>query len=93
MHTEGSIWGLNVFGVLSTVFQVDDVLRWIQLSLTIIAIAVSLGLSIYKWVITARADGKITKEEIEDLGEIIKDKIEDVKDVVEGEIENDDKQN
>lgn len=44
-----------------------------------LAIAFSLSFTIWKWYKVAKADGKITVEEIEDLEKQVKDKLGDKK--------------
>ena len=44
-----------------------------------LAIVFSLSFTIWKWYKTAKADGKITVEEIEDLEKQVKDKLGDKK--------------
>ena len=64
--------GLNAVAFISTGVQPDQVLQWVSLAVTLIATIASLALTIWKWIIAARKDGKITPEEIDDLQEIIK---------------------
>ena len=64
--------GLNAVAFISTGVQPDEVLQWVSLAVTLIATIASLALTIWKWVIAAKKDGKITPEEIDDLQEIIK---------------------
>ena len=61
--------------VLFTALQSEQIFQIISLILTAISICVSLGFTIWKWIKTAKEDGKITKEEIEDLEKEINEKI------------------
>ena len=70
-------------GAVLTVVQTNEVFQLVSLILTCIATAVAIGFTIYKWIKTATADGKIDKEEIEELGEIINDSAEKINDIIE----------
>lgn len=64
------------FNVVLTAIQTNEIFQVVSLVLTIISVCVSLLYTIYKWYKRATSDGKITKEEVEDLKEEIKDKLE-----------------
>ena len=68
-------WIGSMVGTITTATQTDNVLRWIQLALTIVSTIVALVYTIWKWYRKAKADGKITEDEIDEL-------IDDVNDVV-----------
>lgn len=64
-----------------TAVQVDAILKWISLALTILTTIVTLAFTIYKWYRRAKQDGKIDEEEIEQLIDIVsdaKDKAENI---------------
>lgn len=67
----------SVFGTICTALQTDEVLRYIQLGLTILSTLFAIAFTIYKWWKKASEDGKITKEEIEDLTDDISDVLND----------------
>lgn len=69
----------SVFGTICTALQTDEVLRYIQLGLTILSTLFAIAFTIYKWWKKASEDGKITKEEIEDLTDDISDVLDDKK--------------
>lgn len=69
----------SVFGTICTALQTDEVLRYIQLGLTILSTLFAIAFTIYKWWKKASEDGKITKEEIEDLTDDISDVLNDKK--------------
>ena len=50
--------------------EMRDIISW---ALTILVGLVTLGFTIYSWYKKAKADGKITKEEIKELADDIKD--------------------
>lgn len=52
---------------LLTASQTNELLQWISLALTILTTIVTLAFTIYKWWVKAKADGKITYEEVEEL--------------------------
>ena len=70
---------VNVGQYAAVSTQPDDILKWVQLGLAIACSIVLLTYRIWKWWRDARADGKITKEEIQDGLDIIKNGIDDVK--------------
>ena len=70
---------LGVSGI-ATISQTDEVFRLIQVILTCISTLVVIAYNVYKWYVKAKADGKITADEVEDLGDIIKDSLEEKKD-------------
>lgn len=57
--------------------QGEDLLRYIQLGLGILATLLSLAYTFWKWWKKASADGKITKDEIKELSDDLKDKLDD----------------
>ena len=62
-------WLGSVVGSVTTAIQSDEVMRWIQLALTIISTLVALAYTIWKWWRKAKEDGKISEEEIDELVE------------------------
>ena len=66
-NSNGASYGADILGAVFTAIQTDATLQIVSLVLTIIATAFSIAFTIYKWWKSAKADGKITKEEIEDL--------------------------
>ena len=65
-----------VTGALST----NEVLQIMLTVLGIISAIVSLAFNIYVWYRNAKADGKITKEEIAEVTDIINTGVKDIKD-------------
>lgn len=72
----------NGVGVIFSAIQTNEVLSWISWGMTIIATILSITFTIYKWWVKAHADGKITKDEIEELGDIVSDATDKLKDEV-----------
>lgn len=64
----------ETFGVIFTAIQTNELFQLISLILTCLATAVSLCYTIILWYKKAKEDGKITKEEIEELKDKIKRK-------------------
>ena len=56
--------------------EVRDIISWI---VTILVGLVTLGFTIYSWYKKAKADGKITKEEVEEGVQEVKEVIDDIK--------------
>lgn len=50
--------------------EVREVISWV---VTILVGIVTLGFTIYSWYKKASADGKITKEEVEELTDVLKE--------------------
>ena len=65
-------WIGSVFGTILTATQQDEVLRWIQLGLTILSTLIAIAYTIWKWWRKASADGKITPDEVDELMDDIK---------------------
>lgn len=70
-------WLGSVFGSICTALQSDEVLRYIQLILTILSTLFAIAFTIYKWYKKAKEDGKITKDEVDDLIDQIHGDIDD----------------
>ena len=64
----------ETFGVILTVIQTNELFQLISIILTCLATAISIIYTFYIWYKKAKSDGKITKEEIEELKEKIKRK-------------------
>lgn len=60
-----------------TLTQTNQVFQLIQIILTILSSLVVFGFTVYKWYKKAKEDGKITKDEVEDLVDEIKENIND----------------
>ena len=71
--------GVNVCQYAAAFAQFDEIFRWIQLSLALICSIVLLAYRIWKWHKDASKDGKIDKEEVDQLAETIKDGAEEIK--------------
>lgn len=56
-----------------TAVQPDEVFRWISLALTLLTGLVGLAYRLYHWYKEAKADGKITADEIKQATEIVKE--------------------
>ena len=64
----------ETFGVFLTAIQTNEIFQLISLILTCLATALSIFYTFYIWYKKAKADGKITHDEIEELKEKIKKK-------------------
>ena len=72
-------WIGTIFGTICTAIQTDRVLQIISLACTIIATGISIAFTIWKWWKKASEDGKITSDEIKELGDDITDILDDKK--------------
>lgn len=68
--------------ILSTAIQPDRTLQIISMILTILSLTLSLILKLINWYKQAKADRKITKEEINEAVEITKDGIEEINETI-----------
>ena len=74
MRNDNGIYGLNIFSAILTAIQTEHVFQIISLVLTCLATTLSILFTIWKWWKKAKADGKITDEEVDELmNEINKD--------------------
>ena len=72
--------GGTILSAIGTGLQTSEVLQIISLVLTIIGSLITIIMAVTNWWKKAKADGKITKEEIQEGIDIIQDGIEDLKD-------------
>lgn len=72
---EFASYGSNIIAMIFTAVQPDEILQYVSLGLTIIATLFSIGFTIYNWYSKASKDGKITKEEVDELVNDLKDDI------------------
>ena len=63
--------------------QVEQALRIASFALSVLISCFILGSRIYDWWKKAHADGKITKDEIDELGSIVGEGIKNIKEKVE----------
>ena len=65
---------------VGTAIQPNQVLSTISLILTIIGSLITIIMAIAAWWNKAKKDGKIDKEEVDEVIDIIKDGVDDIKD-------------
>ncbi len=70
-YTLGTIGSLTSWAF--TIAQTNEILQFIMFIMSIISTAFTIAFIIFKWYNKAKEDGKITKEEIEDLMDDISD--------------------
>ena len=70
-------WSGTAFGTILTAIQTNEVFQYISLGLTILSTLVAIAYTIYNWWRKAKEDGKITKEEVDDLVDDINQIIDD----------------
>lgn len=76
----GGLFGTSLSAV-GTAIQVDEVLRYISLGITILGgLITMIIIPLVNWYKNAKQDGKITKEELEEAGKIISDGAQGIKD-------------
>lgn len=70
----------TALSAVGTAIQTEDILRYISLGITIIGgIITMIIIPLYNWYKNAKADSKITKEEIEEAEKIVSDGINSIK--------------
>lgn len=86
MNDSSNVGGLTASAIswIFTATQADEVLAYIQLVLSIVATIVSLIISISVWFRRAKADGKISNEELDEL----RNTMDDAKTSIENAFEN-----
>lgn len=71
----------TALSAVGTAIQVDEVLKYVSLAITIIGGIISMIIiPILNWYKKSKEDGKISKEELEEGVKIISDGIDSVKD-------------
>lgn len=79
-HDEAVGFAGTIFGGVMTAIQANEVLQIIQAILTVIGLLVTIAYTIYKWYKRAKADGKITEDEVDELMDDLNNIKEDKKD-------------
>lgn len=59
--------GCDTVAIAGVAIQTDKLLQYISLGLTILSILIGLIFKVVSWYKTAKADGKITDDELEEL--------------------------
>lgn len=73
----------TTLSVIGTVTQFNEILQTISLIITIIGAIVSIVIvPIISWYREAKKDGKITKDEVEDLTKTIDKSVDELKDKI-----------
>ena len=81
----------TTFGIVGTATQTNEVLQTISLIVTIIGAVISMiVVPLISWYIKAKADGKITIDEIKDGAETLKDGIDKTKEEIDKQTSNKD---
>ena len=65
-------WSGTAVGTVCTIVQTQEIFQWISLGLTILSTLVAIAFTCWKWYKKASADGKITKEEVDELLDDVK---------------------
>ena len=65
-----------------TLAQTDEVFKTISLVLTILSAIVVLARNIYEWYMKAKADNKITSDEVKDLIDTVNGGVHDILDKI-----------
>lgn len=77
----------NCLVYLGAIIQTENLFKWIQLGLGILLTVVGIAYKVWKWHKEAKADGKITTDEVKELVSETKDDvikvITDTKELVE----------
>lgn len=84
-------WSCCALSALLTATQTEHVFQIIQLVLTCIGAAVAIAFTIFKWYKAAKADGKITMDELMQLGDQLVEHEDEIKQIIESVKEESDK--
>lgn len=82
MHEKPINYIASAVACITTALQSDEIFSYVSLALTILSIVVSLAFTIYRWYKVATDDGKIDKEEIDDLMKNINEGVNELNDAV-----------
>lgn len=77
-YKDGLSIGGNIFSYVLSAVQQNEILQVISMVLSVLTSLVILAYNIWKWYRKAKEDGKITKEEIDELGDILQDGKDDI---------------
>ena len=80
MKSEVATIGANAGQYAFVALQTDWIFQWVQLGLAIACSLVLLAYRLWKWYKEAKADGKITKEEIKEGLDIVSNGVDEIKD-------------
>ena len=72
----------TIMSATGTAIQPNEVLQTISLIITIIGGLITITFALIGWYQKAKADGKITKDEINEAVDIIKEGTEDIKEAL-----------
>ena len=72
-------YAFNTVGAVCTAIQPDEILQYVSLALTVLATLISILFTIYRWYKSATEDGKITKDEVDELIDELQDKTKNAK--------------
>ena len=64
---DGISWTGTAFGTILTAIQTNELFQYISLALTILSTLIAIAYTVWNWWKKAKQDGKITKEEVDDL--------------------------
>ena len=67
----------NSIAAIFTAVQQNQILQTISFILTSVSVIITIAFTIYNWYRKAKADGKITPDEIKDLHDDLKDVLKD----------------
>lgn len=67
---------------ITTALQSNEIFSYVSLALTTLSIVVSITFTIYRWYKVATDDGKIDKDEIDDLMKNINEGVNELNDAV-----------
>ena len=76
------LYSVDGCGLVMSITQTEAVFQIIQLVLSIFATLITTAYIIYKWYKRAKADGKITKNEVGELVTIVADTADNITDKI-----------
>ena len=85
------IWAGNGLTYVLSAIQTDEVFQIVEFALSIVLTFVLIAYRLWKWYKEAKADGKITADEIKDGLDIVNDGVNEIKDKLDKEDKKDGK--
>lgn len=79
---DGLLYTVDSCGLVMSIVQTEHIFQIVQLVLSIFATLITTAYIIYKWYKRAKADGKITKNEVGELVTIVSDATDEVVDKI-----------
>ena len=71
--------GINALQYVFSALQSNEILQYIEFGVSILTSIILIGCRIWHWYKSAKKDGKIDEEEIDELVQIAEEELDDLK--------------